>query len=301
MIKNPNSTYVVGKRPQRTLRKKVSFSGVGVHNGEDVTMTLLPSTANSGIVFKRVDKKNAVIVPAHITNLHGFSRSTNIGTDENKILTVEHVLAALRACQIDNVLIELDASEPPIADGGALLFVELIEKAGIQELGDTVPICQLNKPIYFSNKDVQLIALPSDTFRVSYTLHYPNCNAIRSQFYTFELTQEGFKREIAPCRTFCLYEEVALLIDQGLIKGGSLDNAVVIKGDSIVNPEGLKFPDEVARHKILDVIGDTTLLGFPFNAHIIGLRSGHASNGALVRQLYELFTAAESEKLCQIM
>ncbi len=193
-------------------------------------------------------------------------------------------MAAIRAYRIDNVLIEISGPEVPIFDGSSMHFVEMIEYAGICENDGLKEIYSLKTPVFWSQGDIHLIALPSDEYRISYTLHYPHSKLIGTQFYTFALDQEGFKNEIASCRTFSLYEEIAPMIEKGLVKGGSLENAVIIKGGAVVNPEGLRFSDEMARHKVLDLIGDLSLVP-PFLAHVVAVRSGHASNNAFAKQL----------------
>jgi UDP-3-O-[3-hydroxymyristoyl] N-acetylglucosamine deacetylase len=282
------------KRKQRTLAKPVSISGIGLFTGLKMTMRLLPEEENSGICFRRVDIPNSPTLPARAECVRGTPRCTIIGNNGTSIQTVEHVLSALKGCEIDNVVVEVDGPEIPIIDGSSIAFVEMIEESGIAFQKATKHVHRLSTPVFWSKGDVQLVAIPSDEFRISYTLNYPSSNFLRSQFYTFSVTEESYKNEIAPCRTFSLYEETVPLIEQGLIKGGSLENAVVIKGDTVLNPEGLRFPDEMVRHKILDLIGDLSLVGYPFLAHIIAIRSGHFSNTAFAKELINHFTM-ESE------
>jgi UDP-3-O-[3-hydroxymyristoyl] N-acetylglucosamine deacetylase len=196
-----------------------------------------------------------------------------------------HVLAAISACQIDNLCIQVSEGEPPIGDGSSQIFVKLIEEGGIEEQEAVRNIIALKHPVYVSLGQTHLIALPSEEFRISYTLHYPNTPVIRCQYLSLDITPKSFKEEIANCRTFALYEEITLLMEHGLIRGGSLDNAVVIKDDVVFSKEGLRYPDEMVRHKMLDLIGDLALVGFPFLAHIIAIRSGHAANVALGKEL----------------
>lgn len=186
---------------------------------------------------------------------------------------------------VDNAIIEVQGPEIVAADGSAKLFVELIIAAGLEEQSGARKIIKIEEPIYWSENEVHLIALPADEFRLSYTLHYPQSPLLKSQFYTFSLSPERFVEEIAPCRTFSLYEEIAPFIEKGMIKGGGLENALLIKGDQIMNPEGARFPDEMVRHKILDLIGDLSLLGAPILGHIISVRSGHSSNIAFAKTI----------------
>lgn len=276
----------------RTLRWPVSFSGIGIHTGELVTMRFCPGDEGTGIVFKRVDLPGQPTIPATVEYVCDTSRSTTIGLGSVRIHTVEHVLAPISSYQIHNLCIELDNIEPPVANGSSDAFVRMIEEAGIVEQEGIFPIATLQAPIHLSEGDIHLVALPSDHFRISYTLSYPETPALRAQYRSFAITSDTFKKEIAPCRTFSLYQEVSYLMDRGLIKGGSLDNAVVIHGDAIFSKEGLFFQDEMVRHKILDLIGDLALVGFPFYAHIIAIRSGHATNCALAKKLYQHIAGA---------
>lgn len=269
---------------QRTLRKGVSDTGIGLFTGEKVSIALLPAEENVGIVFRRSDLPQKPMLPAKSEFVQATPRCTIIGHGKVVVQTVEHLLAALRAYGIDNVIIEISGGEVPIFDGSSKRFVELIEKAGICELESERELFKLETPIFWSQGDVHLVALPSNEYRISYTLHYPHCPRIGTQFYSFAFDLERFKKEIASCRTFSIYEEIAPMIEKGLVKGGSLDNAIIIKGGMIVNPEGLRYPDEMARHKILDLIGDLSLVP-PFLAHVIAVRSGHSSNNAFAKEL----------------
>jgi len=279
---------------QRTLKQEASYSGIGVHTGEKVSMRFLPAEENFGIVFKRIDLPGEPIVPAAIEYVVDTSRSTTLGIGKVLVHTVEHVLAAVHALGIDNLVIELSNIEPPIGNGSSDVFVEMIENAGILEQDAEKPIIEIKKPICWFDDDIQMVALPNDDFRISYTLSYPNNPYLKAQFHSVTLTEESFKREIAPCRTFSLYEEVSYLMDKGLIKGGSLDNAVVIKGDTVLSKNGLFFPDEMCRHKILDVIGDLSLIGFRLKAHIMAIKGGHGSNFALGKMLKDYITTESS-------
>ncbi len=272
-------------KKQRTLHRSISATGIGLFSGEKTTIRLCPANDNTGIIFQRTDLAHRPCLQARSEFVQGTPRCTVIGNPKDFVQTVEHLLAALRAYNIDNVLIEISGCEVPIFDGSSHHFVAMIEEAGICELGAEKEIYRLKSPIFWSKGEIHLIALPSDEYRISYTLHYPHSATIGTQFYTFVLTQEAFKSEIASCRTFSIYEEIAPMIEKGLIKGGSLDNAVIIKGDSVVNPGGLRYPDEMVRHKVLDLIGDLSLVP-PFLAHVVAVRSGHASNNAFAKELF---------------
>lgn len=247
-------------------------------------MQFCPAKEGTGIAFRRVDQAGKPLIPATVEYVFDTSRSTNIGINDLKIYTIEHVLAALKAYSIDNLIIELDNIEPPVANGSSDVFVEMIEESGIESQDHSTPIIQLQRPIYWSDKDIHIVALPHTGYKISYTLDYPNTKALRSQYHSVEITPSNFKNEIAPCRTFSLYQEISFLMEKGLIRGGSLDNAVVIKDDAIFSKNGLFFPNEMARHKLLDMIGDLSLIGYDFHAHIISIKSGHPSNFAFSKQ-----------------
>lgn len=287
----PHTRLTVTHRKQRTLKQSVSFDGIGIHTGKNVSMRFCPAKESSGIVFKRVDLPSQPIIPATIEYVCDTARSTTLGVKEVLIHTVEHVLAALKAYEIDNLCIEVDNLEPPVGNGSSDVFVDMIEKAGVVEQAASLPIVKIAKPIYFSDGEVHNVALPADEFRISYTLNYPEPDLLKAQFHSVALTPEKFKNELAPCRTFSLYKEISILMDRGLIKGGSLDNAVVIKEDCVLSKGGLFFPNEMVRHKILDMVGDLSLIGFHFHAHVISLRSGHAANFGFAKNLYRYITA----------
>jgi len=268
----------------------MSFSGIGLHTGEEVSMKFLPAKEGSGINFKRTDLPGQPIIPATIEYVCANARNTTLGIANVRIHTVEHVLAAIRAFNIDNLCIEIHGIEPPVGNGSSDVFVTMIEESGIVEQKGVVPIVKLSNPVYWSEGDIHLVAIPHNGYRISYTLNYPGTQLLKSQYFSIDINAESFKREISSCRTFSLYEEVSALMDRGLIKGASLDNAVVIKDDAILSKGGLFFPDEMVRHKILDVVGDLSLVGFEFHAHIIAIRAGHASNVALAKQIFNYIT-----------
>lgn len=290
---NPKLETVI--RKQKTLKETASYSGIGIHTGKVVHLRFCPAKEGTGIIFKRVDLPSQPIIPARLEYVQDTARSTTIGVKDIRIHTVEHVLAALKAYQIDNVCIEISSIEPPVGNGSSDVFVEMIESVGVRNQETNLPIVKINQPLFFAEGDIQLVALPYDGFRISYTLSYPDSKFLRSQFHTVLVNAESFKTEIAPCRTFSLYKEVSFLMDKGLIKGGSLDNAVLIKDDAILSKGGLFFPDEMARHKVLDLVGDLALIGFDFHAHIIAIRSGHATNVALAKIIFDHITKEHSE------
>lgn len=285
-----DSSIEVKTRSQNTLCKTVSYSGIGIHTGHEVNLKFCPAKRGTGIVFQRVDLPSKPIIPATIEYVQQTARATTIGIGDAIVNTTEHVLAALSACEIDNVIIQIDAPEPPVADGSSSVFLEMIESAGIESQLTPKPILRLKEPVFLSQDHIHMVALPSDEFRISYTLHYPHIKSIGSQYCSLVVTPDSFKKEISVCRTFALYKELKMLMDLGLIKGGSLDNAVVVHEDAVFSKEGLRYPDEMVRHKILDVIGDLALVGFSFNAHIISVCSGHATNVAFAKKLLNTLT-----------
>lgn len=270
---------------QKTVKNEVVASGIGLFTGEKVGFRIIPAPVNTGIIFKRSDLLNQPEIPAHLSFVREIPRCTRLAAGSASIQMVEHLMSALSAMEIDNAVIEVEGPEIVAADGSAKLFVELIMEAGIEEQNAPRKVIKIKSPIYWSEKEVHLIALPADEFRVSYTLYYPQSPLLRSQFYTLALNPQNFKDEIAPCRTFSLYEEIVPFIEKGIIKGGGLENALLIKGDQIMNPEGARFPDEMVRHKIMDLIGDLSLLGAPILGHIISVRSGHSSNIAFAKTI----------------
>lgn len=284
-----NDNFSTSRKHQHTLKNAVALSGTGLFTGKKSEIKLRPAPEGTGIVFQRMDLPNKPTLPAFVDYVRETPRCTILGTDSFQVQTVEHILAAIKAFDIDNLLIEIEGPEVPSCDGSAMPFVELIEKAGVVAQSKTKKIHHLETPIFWSKGDVHLVALPSEEFRISYTLNYPNSDLLKSQFFTIHVNEETFKDEIAPARTFSLYEEVIPLIEKGNIKGGRLDNAVIIKGDSILNPEGVRYKDEMVRHKILDLIGDLSLVGSSFIAHVIAIRSGHFSNTSFAREIVNTF------------
>lgn len=270
---------------QKTLQKSAEFAGIGLFTGVESRVRLVPASEGTGIIFQRVDLAGLPEIPARLDFVSETPRCTCLARGSGSVQMVEHLLSALYGLGIDNLRIEVEGPEIPVGDGSARDWVRLIEEAGVQTLKAPKQRIRIEKPIYWSRGDIQIVALPSPEFRISYTLHYPQSPVIRSQFYSYS---EGYKEKIAPCRTFSLYEEIAPLLEKGWMKGGGLDNALVIRGDQILNPEGLRFSDEMVRHKILDMIGDLSLVGGFLEGHIVSIRSGHAANVAFASQIKEL-------------
>jgi len=278
-MNHASKTIKAGARKERTLSAPVDFAGIGIHSGKEVTIRFLPSPPGSGIVFRRIDLPGKPEIKASIDHVQDTMRSTTIGSSGVQVFTVEHVLSAVSAYSIDNLVIELTDVEPPVGNGSADIFVEMIEQSGIIEQNQEKEVYRVVRPILWEEGDRYIAAFPYDNgFRISYTLHYPESKVLQGQFHSVELSPEIFKKEIAMCRTFSRYEEVEFLIDKGLIKGGSLSNTVVVKDEAVFSKEGLFFSNEMARHKILDIIGDLSLIGIPLEAHIVAQKTGHAAN-----------------------
>jgi len=268
---------------QRTILREVSIKGKSLHTGEEVQLTIKPAAENHGIVFKRTDLYGKPELKPVIELVEDLVRSTTIADGHAKVHTVEHVLSALHGCGVDNVLIEMDASEPPILDGSAKHFVNLIHQAEPVEQDAEREYFVLDEPISVTRGASSIIALPHDGFRVTCTS--TDDRGIHTQHLSLDVDPEIYVAEIAPARTFTIYEDIEELLKLGKIKGGSLDSAIVIKGDKIVSKEPLRFKDEFVRHKILDIVGDIVLAGMPIKAHIIGVRPGHALNAELSKVL----------------
>ncbi len=286
------ASWKQAERNQKTLQKEISASGVGLFSGKQATITLCPAPAFHGVVFQRVDLPDQPKIPAQLDYIQAMPRCTAVGRGEATVQTVEHLLSALYGCGVDNVLIQVRGEEIPIFDGSAQRFVELFEEAGYVEQDALRKVLKITEPLSWTKGDVHLMVVPCDEFRISYTLHFPQSSLLCSQFYSTTVTQEQFVSALSSCRTFSLYEEVEPFIRSGLIKGGSLENAVVIQEDRVVNPEGLRFSDEMVRHKMLDLIGDFSLIGQSLQGHIIAIRSGHASNIAFAKEIDQKFNDA---------
>lgn len=268
---------------QRTLASSASLTGTALHTGENVTLTLHPAPVGHGFKFKRSDLPDEPVVEAKVENVKTVERATTIVEGNVKIHTVEHVLSALAGMGVDNALIEMDANEPPISDGSAAAYVEVIKKAGIVEQEAARSCIEPREPIIIQTGDSILTVIPDTKFRISCTQVGPEGRF--TQYMSAEITPEFYEKEIAPARTFVFYEDVKPLMDKGLIKGGSLENAVVARGDSVLSKEPLRFPDEFVRHKILDIIGDLTLAGRRLRGHIVAVKPGHGPNAELARAL----------------
>ncbi|MCH9031497.1 MAG: bifunctional UDP-3-O-[3-hydroxymyristoyl] N-acetylglucosamine deacetylase/3-hydroxyacyl-ACP dehydratase [candidate division Zixibacteria bacterium] len=301
---------------QRTIKSPAKVEGIGLHTGKNCKLTFKPAEINSGVYFIRKDLKDSPRIKADIDNVVDMSRGTTLGNGDLRVHTVEHVLAALAGLQIDNVDVELSDNEPPVGDGSAMLFVDALLKSGIVEQSADKEYVVIEEPLSYSEPDrsVDLVVTPSDDLRITFMVDYRN-PALGTQYTSLVNLEEEFVTEFAPARTFCFLSEVEYLKKEGLIKGGSLSNAIVIydsdKGQievdrirkaldldenafvgktGIINDIPLRFPNEPVRHKALDLLGDLYLIGAPIKGHILAARSGHKANVALARKIRELQT-----------
>ncbi|MEW6558063.1 MAG: UDP-3-O-acyl-N-acetylglucosamine deacetylase [Elusimicrobiota bacterium] len=277
---------------QKTILQEVSYSGIGLHTGNNVLIKLKPATENTGIVFVRCDLPDNPKIKADISNVLTTVRGTTVGLDEKiSVHTVEHLLATLFAFGIDNLIIEMNANEPPIGDGSAMSFVELIKKAGITQLSADKKILDILTPVVYKNEDVLITATPSDKLHITCTIIYDH-PLLKTQFLALNITPEIFEKEIAPARTFCFDYEIEALKNKGLAKGGTLENAVVVGAKKIHTK--LRFENEFVRHKILDLLGDISLLGDILKMDIITVKCGHKNNIAFAKKIAESLDGKKS-------
>ena len=269
---------------QRTLRRSISCTGIGLHSGQKVTLSLKPAPADFGIRFRRTDLGGAEI-PATVQHLAGIHYATGLASDTGSVETVEHLLAALVSLGIDNVIVELNTPEVPIMDGSAAPFIYLLNEAGVKRLAAPRKYLKVLKAMALADGDKRIAIYPSDHFKVTYSIAFDH-PLLRHQSRTIRINDESFVEEIAPARTFGFLKEVEMLRQRGLTLGGSLENAIVI-GDTGVLNNTLRFEDEFVRHKILDVIGDLALLGHQIIGHVVAHRGGHALHTAFASQVAE--------------
>jgi len=305
---------------QRTIKREISLEGIGLHTGNSSKITFKPAPADSWVKFVRTDLPGQPSVTADIDHVADIARGTTLADGDARVYTVEHVLAALAGLQIDNMVIELNANEPPVVDGSSRPFVDKILEAGIEDLNAERRYLEIDTTLSYSEPDraVDIVVTPSDTLRITFLIDYKN-PALGTQYTTLIDLDKEFIDEFAPSRTFCFLSEVEMLKNQGLIKGGGLHNAVVIYDSDlgqvevdrirsvldlkdevfvgktgIINDIPLRFYNEPVRHKALDLLGDMFLIGVPIKGHILAARSGHKANVALVKEIRKLY---EKKKL----
>lgn len=272
------------KRNQHTIGKDVTYKGLGLHSGMPVTMTMHPAAPGTGIIFKRSDLPGGPEVPAQSRYITNTLRATTLEKGEAKVLTVEHVLSALYALQIDNCVIEMDSPEPPVGDGSAKTFCDMVEEAGVETQDEMIPILTLDTSaaVYEDNKFIT--ALPYDGLRITFTSINPH-PLLGTQMRDVVIDHDSYMKEIAPARTIGFTWELEAMRKMGLGKGGTLENAVVYSETECLSQ--LRFPDELVRHKILDILGDISLVG-PLHAHIIAVLGSHKLNAELSEKLQAL-------------
>ena len=307
---------------QRTVRNSKACNGIGLHTGVESTITFHPAPEDYGIRFMRSDIKNSPEIKADIDHVVDISRGTTIEEKNVRIHTVEHALAAVTGLQIDNLLIELNSKEPPVMDGSAKDFVDALLDAGPIFQDKKRKVLVIDRAVNYTDyyRDIDIHVIPSDRFRVTFLVEYP-LPALGTQYEAIYNMEEDFAVEVAPARTFCFLSEVEMLREQGLIKGGALDNALVIVDkeidkneierlrnlfgieeniihgvNGVLNGKVLRFKNEPVRHKTLDLIGDLALLGFPIKGHVTAARAGHASNVEFVKKLKKEYSK-ELDKL----
>lgn len=268
---------------QNTIARPVSIEGIGLHTGVPVHLRLVPAPTGTGIVFKRVDLEGFTI-KATVKNVARVSYATSLMRKGVLISTTEHLLSGLTASGVDNVFIEIDNLEVPIMDGSALPFMRLLEQAGLKQQRAWQAWAKILKPVEVVEGQKRIAIYPAEDFSITYRIAF-NHPLIGEQERSFSMNQLGYERGIAPARTFGFFEEVEMLRQSGLVRGGSLENAIVLTRTGLMNPEGLRFPDEFCRHKILDLIGDLVMFGRPLLGHVVADRAGHAMHIALVNRL----------------
>ncbi|MFY9941390.1 MAG: UDP-3-O-acyl-N-acetylglucosamine deacetylase [Desulfobacterales bacterium] len=270
---------------QQTLAQPVQCTGIGVHSGRQVTLKILPAAINHGIKFLRSDLPGKPVVTAHFNSVVDTSLATVIGADGVIVSTIEHLMASFSGLCIDNALVELDGYEIPIMDGSAAPFTRLLQSAGVQRQDALRCYFIVRQPISLKEGTKSVTVFPAAHYRITYSIDFEH-PLIQQQDFSLVVTRETFDREISQARTFGFYYEIEYLKRFGLAQGGSLNNAIVIGKDKILNAGGLRFADEFVRHKLLDCIGDFSLLGMPILGHIVLKRSGHAFNHAFLEKFF---------------
>ena len=285
---------------QKTIKAPVAISGIGLHSGCKVNVTLKPAEANTGINFIRVDLPDQPVIKADPSNIHADSgrlRCTSIGHGDVVINTVEHLMSALCGLQINNVIVEIDANELPGLDGSSLDFLKALKKVGIVEQKAGLEYFEVKEPIGVAHNESSIMIFPDKEFRVSYSLNY-NHPFLKAQFYSTVVDENTFENEIAPCRTFCLESESNELMAKGLGKGANYTNTLVVGADG-VKENKTRFVDEFVRHKVLDLIGDLYLFGIPIRGHIFAVKSGHVLNFELLKKIHKQKEEYQSKGVIQ--
>lgn len=269
---------------QRTLKKEIICSSIGLHTGRKVTMHIKPASTNTGIVFVRRDLPDTHPIPAKFDNVSDTTLATSLGCNGVTVATVEHLLSAFSGMGVDNAIVELDSFEVPIMDGSAFPFVSRLKEVGTHIQGKTKKILVIKKPVAVEENGCSALLLPANEFKITYEIDFKHV-AIGRQIYSMTFSDEKYEKEICAARTFGFLSEVEYMQAKGLALGGSLKNAIVLDEQKIINKEGLRFPDEFVKHKVLDAIGDLFLLGMPIIGHFVAYKSGHRLNNLLLKEL----------------
>lgn len=281
---------------QHTIAKAADYQGIGLHTGNLCKIVFKPAPVDSGVTLIRTDLPGSPAIQAHHSNVLGVIRGTTVGNDAMRVHTIEHVLSAVYALGIDNMIIELNANEPPVADGSSRVFFDTLKEAGVVAQDAPRQILIPTEPLRYKNGETEISFEPSDDLRLTVSILFQH-PLIQQQQVSVLIDADVYRSEIAPARTFCFDYEVEALKKQGLAKGGSLDNAVVVGLDRIHNKEKkLRFPDEFARHKTLDLLGDLYLLGRRLQGHVTAFRPGHGHNINFVKQMAEKFLNEENKE-----
>jgi len=268
---------------QKTIKSEISVSGVGIHTGKKINIRLIPAKRDTGIIFYRTDR--GLPMKAKLPFVIDTSLATTIGIDGVKIRTVEHLLASLYVFGITNIIIEIDGSEIPVMDGSAIDFAKTILKTGIAKQGKTIPSLKITKPIFYEEARSKIIAKPYKGFKITYKIFYEH-PLILEQSLSIEINEQNFLSDIAPARTFGFLKDIQYLLQNGFARGGSLENALVLDEKGVLGGK-LRFRDEFVRHKILDAIGDLSLLGYPVKGHFIIEKGGHTAHVNFLKHLIE--------------
>jgi len=271
---------------QKTIRSRVQVQGIGIHSGEACALNFVPAPPNTGVHFVRADLPGKPSLKVHAANVSATGNATTLSGPEFSVATVEHCLSALSALRIDNLLIELNGPEIPITDGSARSFLDALLKVGLIEQDQPRKYCYLTQPIYYAEGDKQAYVVPYNGLRLTVTIEFPH-PVIGRQKIDQDINEESFSRELAGARTFGFLKDVEAMQARGLAKGGSLENAVVLDDRNVMNPEGLRWPDEFVRHKALDALGDLVTLSMPLMGHVVLYKAGHDMMNKLVRKIFE--------------
>ena len=313
-----------GKEMKKTISGSISYTGIGLHTGEICTVVFKPAKEDEGIVFVRTDLPEKPEIPADIDHVNDMSRGTTIGVPGATVSTIEHLLAAIKGYDIDNIRIEINGPEVPVADGSSLVYLNLLKQVGLVEQNSEREYLEFDDPISFSSpeENVDVVIVPSNELKITFMVDYKH-KYLGTQ-YTWFPSIKFFEKDFAPARTFCFMNEILALKNAGLIKGGSLDNAIVIaepdisdedmkslqelfgykepvpvSKEGILNQTPLRFPNEYVRHKVVDLLGDIALLGVPIKGHILAARSGHKTNVELVKKLRQIYKKQKLQKIYQ--